>query len=176
MKPTDLEALLIDRSLGELPPGVAELLDAHLAGDPAAAAAAREFTATVRQAQSALPVTTAGTLPPVPDALFTRPAPASREYTRELLKFAAVLALGLTLGWQFHGRPPAPATSTAQTIAFAPVAAAPARATTAGPFWSLTRVEAEARHQAAAPATNRLPLHWTSPFKMPRLESPGDKS
>lgn len=176
MKTADLEALLIDRSLGELPPGVEELLDAHLAHNPADAAAAREFTSTVRQAQSALPVATAGELPPIPAALLTRPAPASRPPVRELLKFAAVLALGLALGSQFHGRSPAPATSTAQTIAFAPVAAAPPRATAAGPFWSLTRVEAEARHQAAAPATNRLPLHWTSPFKMPRLESPADKS
>jgi anti-sigma factor RsiW len=47
MKTDTLQALLIDRSLGELPPEVAELLDAHLANNPAARDEARRITETL---------------------------------------------------------------------------------------------------------------------------------
>ena len=47
MKPDTLHALLIDRALGELPPDVAQLLDAHLAIDPVARDEARRILATV---------------------------------------------------------------------------------------------------------------------------------
>lgn len=54
MKPETLDALLVDRELGELPPDVTELLDAYLELAPAARREANVMTQTVRTTREAI--------------------------------------------------------------------------------------------------------------------------
>ncbi len=87
MKPEHLEALLIDRALGELSPEVAELLEDYLRGDPAAQREADRWMRCV--ADTAQTMSTAGPL--------RRPGPSDgadgRRAWRLRIAAAAVLLL-----------------------------------------------------------------------------------
>lgn len=176
MKPETVEALLIDRAMGELTPEAAELLEAHLAGDPDGARRVGGLAAVVQQARQAVALAEEAP-PPLAIARLqqARRDQRQRAFLGELSRLAACLALGLALGW--YGRP----THAAAAVAAAPVvAASPAVSAAAQPrplepaqdFWSLARLEAvQQEHQPAETrATSRYRLHWDSPVKMPHLE------
>jgi anti-sigma factor RsiW len=94
MKPETLRALLIDRQLGELPPDVAELLDAYVGAVPAARAEADSVAGTV--------TTTRETVRRFPDL-----APKVEEETEIrvipvffwLSRAAALIAVAALAGW-----------------------------------------------------------------------------
>ena len=118
MKPENLEILLLDRALGELPPAVMELLDEHLTRNPGAARQADTLAATLRLARQA--VAMPPETPPRPLAIDTlRQAQQTRRWrglTWEALRLAACAVLGLTLGWYAHAPRPAPAAVRAQAF------------------------------------------------------------
>lgn len=141
MKPEMLDPLLLDRALGELSPEVAALLDEHLAQNPAAARRASEFSSSIPLARAA--VATPPATPRPLDVARLQSASAARGNIRpmELLRLAACLALGLTLGWLARPTPPAPAPIA--VAALTPVTARPTDPPTQ--FWSVARFAPEAR-------------------------------
>ncbi len=179
MKPETLEALLLDRALGELSPEVAELLEAHLDHSPEAARQADRLAATVQQARQA--VAARQEAPQLPLAVGRlqqeHRAQRQRAFVWELARLAACVVLGLTLGW--YGR----SAREAPVVAAAPVATrlAPPVVVAAGlppstastkDFWSLAKLAAVQRERqpVESRATSRYRLRWDSPVKMPRLE------
>jgi len=178
MKLENLESLLLDRALGELPPAVLELLDEHLAQNSAASRQAETLAATLQLARQAV------ALPP---GISPRPLAwdklrqAQRRWywhglMREVLRLAACAVLGLTLGWYAHA--PRPASALAQTTHPEPTTApvVPGESSSGGMaadtrFWSLAKLQAEQRTRPA-PASHqgsRYQLQWDSPMKMPRV-------
>lgn len=139
MKPELLETLLLDRALGELPPAVAALLDAHLAQSPAAARRAAELDATLQLARSAVAVPRE-TPRPLDLARLRHAHRAARATTRraELLRLAACLALGLAGGWLAR-----PARSLAARAPAVVVLAPPRPTDPATHFWSVARFAPE---------------------------------
>lgn len=145
MKPDALESLLLDRTLGELTPETAALLEAYLAQNPAAAARAAEYGAAWQIARTAT-ATTAGQPRPFDGNYLRRHQRAQQMAARrtEFLRLAACLAIGLGLGWlgkaNYTATAPAPVTSPA-------VVATPAApgSSTASPhrFWSVARFAPE---------------------------------
>jgi hypothetical protein len=172
MKPETLEALLLDRAMGELSPEVAELLDAHLASTPDAARQAGGFAAVIQQARQAVAVAE----PPPPLAI-SRLQQAQVAWRRRAIiwktaRLAACVILGLTLGWYVRSTrvPPVVAATPASSAVSAPVPPRGSKSTQ--DFWSLARLEAvQQEHQLAeSRATSRYRLRWDSPVKMPHLE------
>jgi anti-sigma factor RsiW len=170
----NLEALLLDRALGELPPEVAELLDEYLAQNPTAAQHAGTLDSTVNAARTAVAPSAVAPLPPLAVLRLRREQQAMRWRSRawEFGRLAACLALGLVLGWA--GRP----VRTAPPMAELPVGVAvatldpPAPAVSTPGFWSVSTLVAEqrARTSAAARRESRYELRWETPLKMPRVE------
>ncbi|MBI5381085.1 MAG: hypothetical protein HZA31_04225 [Opitutae bacterium] len=170
MKTENLEALLLDRALGELRPEVAELLDEHLASRPELAAQAAALADTVQTARSAVAAPTPVNLPPLvvaPHRGELRSWPW-RAQSWELTKLAACVALGLAVGWAVRsGRPAAqPASSAVATVA------APSSASGTSGLWSKAALLAEhrLRAEAAARPGSRYELRWEAPLKTPRVE------
>lgn len=158
MNPELLDSLLVDRALGELPPAVAALLDAHLALDLAAARRAAEFTATVELATRAV-AAPATPPPPALDVGRLRRSPlnviAGLRRT-ELLAFAACLALGLGLGWFAR---PAPTPASPSMVALPPpppTVTAPAEPRST--FWSVSHLTSSQRSTPANGAIQRPSL------------------
>ncbi len=110
MKPENLETLLLDRALGELPPAVLELLEEHLARNPETAGQADTLTGTLQLARQA--VALASEPPPSPWAIdrlrHAQQAWRWRGRRRTTLQLAACVGLGLTLGWYAHAPRSAP--------------------------------------------------------------------
>ena len=162
----NLESLLLDRALGELPPAVAELLDEHLARDPSAAQQAAAFTATLQLARRAAAVPAAASLPPLAT---TRLRQAERQmrwwsHLGELAKLAACVALGLVFGraaWP-ESTPARPQVAV-RTVTPASLPAPDTK------FWSLASVADGYRGRSARPGPG-YQLRWESPLKMPRVE------
>lgn len=177
MKPELLESLLLDRTLGELSPEVAALLNAHLAQNPAAARRATEFADTLSLARTITAAPIAAPRRPLDLARLREAHRAQHSVTRrfELLRLAACLALGLGLGWLAH-TPPSRAELAVASPAATPGLSSPAPAPAAAPsarFWSVARLVAEERARSASAAGHddpRYELHWNSPTKVPRLE------
>lgn len=134
MKPELLETLLLDRALGELPPAVAALLDAHLAHDPAAARRAAEFDATLQLARAAVAVPRETPRQPLDVERLRRAQRAARTAARrtEIFRLAACLALGLAGGWLFR------AARTVEAPAPVIAIAAPRAPETSNHFWSVS--------------------------------------
>ena len=118
MKPENLETLLLDRALGELPPAVMELLDEHLTRNPDAAHHADTLTATLQLARQAVALPHEMTQRPLEMDTFRRARQTWRwrGLMRETLRLAACAVLGLTLGWYAHAPRPAPAVARAQAF------------------------------------------------------------
>lgn len=163
MKTENLDALLLDHALGQLSPEVVELLDQHLARDPAAAARLASLRATVGLARDAVGLPANAT-----DRISARSFATVRrsvwrgEMSREMLKAAACIAFGLGLGWAARS----PAIKPDELSRTETARAIPSQGETpAAAFWSRERLEAEMRH---APR-RRPPLVW--PLAAPqRLE------
>lgn len=179
MKPETLEALLLDRSLGELEPETSELLDAYLAQNPDASARSASLQETARVARAVLGARTASPTParvlPAIPPWRRESSPFVRIASSQPLKLAACVAIGVAAGWL--GRP---MRSVPAGIAALPAAAAivqspeEASAVAQPPSlpWSarmLARAEASAATSGdRSPA--RFRLRWESPARKPILE------
>jgi anti-sigma factor RsiW len=146
MNPEQLESLLIDRELGELPPAVVALLEAHLAQDPSAARQAADIQATLQLTRRAAARPSAPPQRPFDFAEVRRAHDRARAATlrTELYRLAACLALGLGVGW-FARPSPAPAIAaehpSPHPVALALEAPGEPRST----FWSVARLTASHR-------------------------------
>lgn len=148
MKPESLEALLIDRALGELSPETSELLAEWCHEHPAATSSATTVTDAIALARQTAPgiARGSGAVLPAPAWLSARRHWRPTEY----LRLAAVLVLGAGLGWclrpQATPRPHAVSPVPAAGVAAVPPATAPA-------FWSVSaRVAALRANPSARPA------------------------
>ena len=142
MKPEVLDALLIDRSLGEVSPEVAELLDAYLSQNPGAAARAGEFTATLALARSTTALSRK-TPRPIDSARLQRERDLVRIRARrtEALRLAACVALGLGVGWLLR---PTHETGAPRVANHTVIVGVPARSVPQSPnFWSLAHFAPE---------------------------------
>jgi hypothetical protein len=165
MKTEHLEALLLDRALGQLAPEVADLLDDHLARSPVAANRAETFASTLQLARVATTLPVDATTHLAPEAAWRRMAWASRWEVarRETVKMAACLAVGLVIGraaWK-----PAPAEV---SLAEPPVHTRTANANStpaAAAFWI------DARRLAEAKAAHDLDSPRPATLQWPALES-----
>jgi anti-sigma factor RsiW len=176
MKPETLEALLLDRALGELSPEIAELLDAHFDHDPEAAQQADRLAATVHQARQAVAVKQETPRRPLAVARLRREHRAQRQraFAWELARLAACVVLGLAVGWYGRTARETPAIAVAARPVPPVVVAAglPPSAASAKGFWSLANLAAAQRERqpVESRATSRYRLRWDSPVKMPRVE------
>jgi hypothetical protein len=170
-----LNALLIDRQLGELDPDVARLVDAYLERDPEAALESTRLGGVLQQARQSLKSGPSRTLP---SRCPTRRSSARWNPIRfarkgPVLGWAVSLALGLAIGYTLADWPVARGPDDSQTAQTAPAdneaRDQPARLRArpeAASFWSRSRwVE---RLASAERRTDR----WTgsSLFKKPQLE------
>jgi anti-sigma factor RsiW len=173
MKTETLEALLLDHSLGELSPEVAELLETHLAHDPEAARQAAGLASTVERARQAMAVTQEAPHRPLAAVRLQQEWRAHRQWTFmwELARLAACVVLGLTLGWYGHTARKATVAATPAPTLVAAVEL-PSAPESANDFWSLANLEAAQRERQPVEGrtTSRYRLHWDSPVKMPRVE------
>jgi hypothetical protein len=137
MKPEMLDALLLDRALGELSPEVAALLDAHLTQNAAASGRAAVFSTALDLSGRAL-TNPRATPRPLDHARLRHSRAAASPVSRggELLRLAACLAFGLGLGWLMR-----PTEKSAVLVSVAPTSlVTPARASDpATQFWSVAR-------------------------------------
>ena len=178
MTPENLETLLLDRALGELPPAVLELLDEYLTRNPDAARQADVLTATLEFARQAVAMPQENPPRPLARDVLRRDQQMRRwrGLTREALQLAACAVLGLTLGWYAHASHAAPAVAQtphpeATAVRAVPVGL-PAGGSVAAPrFWSLAKLQAEQRSRPAFAShqESRYQLQWDSPVKMPRV-------
>ena len=173
MKTETLETLLLDRTLGELSPPVAALLDEHLARDPAAARQAADFTETLQLAHRAVAGSGRSAPRTLPDGQWLHRAAWQARWRKNLFglaQLAACLLLGIVLGRTSRPAAPEPVQSPPALIGRAPVSLAASGSQTK--FWSLASRVAE---QRSGSDRSRMrdgggPLLWESPFKMPRVE------
>jgi anti-sigma factor RsiW len=178
MKPETLESLMIDRALNELPPEVAELLDAYVAQNPAVEAAAAQLGEAVKLAHQAVAVPNdaphSGLVPNL------RPGLRRESWLNwfrvpriELARLAAGLALGLALGWMLPSMwRTSEVGQTPSSVRYMMADARPATVRNTAPeFWSLAAVVAQrqARTEASRPVARNL-LPWDSLFQPHRTE------
>jgi anti-sigma factor RsiW len=178
MKAELLEALLIDRALGALSPEVGELLETHLARDPAAAEQAAGLSATVGLARRVMARPETQPTRSLPLARWRKQAVVQQRHARawELTRLAAGLLLGLSLGW--YGRPGGDGTGLAEHPRPAEPAGLATVADHSGPvepaksFWALSGFTAgqQARPAATGSSKTRYRLRWDSPVKIPQVE------
>jgi hypothetical protein len=173
MKPEILDSLVMDRALGELPPEVIELLEAHLGQNPALAQRAGELAGALQSVRHAIMVVPGSILPPLDTQRMCRAAPPSgaRGWLREWTRLAACLAAGAALGWSVRAsRPTRDDAAEANSVAGSRRAVSgdytgPASAT-AG-FWNVQALVIARAQDQPAP---HYRLHWTSPLAKPTLE------
>lgn len=171
MKRETINALLVDRALGELTPEVIELLNQYLADHPELAARAVSMIETASLARAALPRAQSTSVLPLPEPPW-RASNWLRSVTLrgEWLALAACLVLGAAIGWISHGLRP-PTLAPAGAIASLPRAVGNA----SGPdldqnatFWSAASLAEYREGHNAVPSRYRL--RWESPTRMPHLE------
>jgi anti-sigma factor RsiW len=146
MNPEYLESLVLDRTLGELSPAVAALLDEHLARNPDAARRATELQATVALARRAVVSPTQAPQQALDVERLRRalpPTAASPARRTELYRLAACLAVGLGLGW-FAPPAPGPLNVDSTSLPSREIAAA-APTEPRSTFWSVARLTASQR-------------------------------
>jgi anti-sigma factor RsiW len=158
MTSDQLESLLLDRALGELPPAVVALLEEHLARDAAAARRAAELAETMHLARVASPSPSLPATPRPLDVQRLRQLQALDSASRqrsEFYRLAASLAIGLGLGWFVRPPSPPPPLTVSPLASYAPAPEEP-RST----FWSITRLAGNHRRGAtfSDPTGVRPPL------------------
>jgi anti-sigma factor RsiW len=173
MRPESLEALLLDHVLGQLSPEVTELLESHLARTPEAAKQADGLASTLRLARQAAALTLEAPRRPLALERLRRARVTNRRRAviGELVRLAACVLIGLTLGWygQIVRKPTTAPTSV--PLAAATVAPSSSRDGTRG-FWSIANFEEAQRDRRAVESRriSRYRLNWDSSLKMPQVE------
>ena len=175
MKPENLETLLLDRALGELPPATRELLEEYLMRNPAASRQADTLAATLQLARQAVALPPEIPQRPLEMDTFRR-ARQTWRWRRLTLRLAACAVLGLALGWYAHASRRAPVLAQTSRPEPAAVQTIPTEASSGGAvaaprFWSLAKLQAEQRSRPASAShqESRYQLQWDSPVKMPRV-------
>jgi hypothetical protein len=174
MKPETLQALLLDRALGELPPETVELVDAYLVQNPQAAPLAEELAFTLQQTHRAVAVATKPELPPLaladPDVATARQRGWGVVWFHEWGRLAACLAAGAAIGWSAHllqterNEPVVPSGAAAPQLALRTELPSPR----ANPgFWSIDAVLAARAKPRPSP---HYRLRWTSLGSKPVVE------
>jgi len=172
MKTENLEALLIDRAFGELPAATAELLDEYLAQNHDAAKKSETLRDAVVLAKRASQPSVTKVMRPFPREIIQREGKVlwRRCGTLQVLKLAACFVLGIVVAGLVRIK------SNQQVLAIIPPIAQPVAVSSQlkneNNFWSVARLEAEAKKRAStrqdAPA--QYELRWNSPRKMWDLE------
>jgi anti-sigma factor RsiW len=173
MRPESLEALLLDHALGQLSPEVAELLANHLARAPEAAKQADELASTLRMARQATALTLEAPRRPLALERLRRARVTNhrRAIIGELVRLAACVLLGLTLGWYSHIVRKPTLAPTSVSLAAAKVAQ-PSSQEGARGFWSIANFEEAQRDRRAVESRTirRYRLNWDSSLIMPHVE------
>jgi anti-sigma factor RsiW len=174
MKTENLEALLIDRALGELPVATAELLDEYLVSNSEAARIAEQFLSTLSLAKDAIPAQDAVALRAFPRALIEHENRTGKHRRQmfQLLKLAACLAVGLSLGWFGKSRPDE------VTVARVPVTAPLKQVVStenkpshlSAGFWSVARLEERLRDKESPGEPSRYRIQLLSPMMAQKME------
>lgn len=171
MNAETLERLMLDRALGVLPPDCESLLAAYIEKDPQAAAAGREYAATVATARGALADAVPSKLPAFPAQRLTD---AQRQYrTFKLARGVAGIAASLLIGFGIHAfffSASPNDSSRSDPIMVAQATVRNDEPTDAGGFWSAQRLYKRAE---AAPQRPAKRLIWNSPVTVPQ---PGDET
>ena len=148
MRQESIEALLIDRALGELTREVSELLEAYLESHPLEAQQAEMWERTWQAAQRATAIEV-GVVPPPSRRLSA--ARTRRGWLglrrRELLRVAACLVIGTGVGWILSGRHEAPGVASGPRADATPLALS---AREEARFWSLAYLAVHDPELAAA--------------------------
>ena len=153
MKPETLEALFIDRAVGELSPEAAELVDAWGQQHPADCSRASAVATTLALAREAIAGDATAPHPPLPEPRWNRNRWNRRR--SELLRLAACLALGAGIGWTLH--PPQPLLPAGAVAGPAPAFASAAEPpSTTSRFWSIS-ARIDAMRQTAVTMPKRRP-------------------
>jgi hypothetical protein len=154
MKSENIELLVLDRALGQLPPETAELLDEYLRQNPVAAERAIALGETVGLARGALRIGDAVVADGQPSG-WARARRTARWHALagQGWKLAACVALGLVLGRSL--RPPgrAPVSVASSISAVQSRASGPGALNPAAAFWIAERRAAVAKDRAAQPKT-----------------------
>jgi anti-sigma factor RsiW len=172
-----LEALLIDRAVGELAPDVEALLTAYLNQDPAAAQAARQVEETMDLARQVVALPRTENLPEPrfqPARWRAWVLPAWHQLFHRY-GWAAGIAAGLAVGgwlaalqWRQHdARVAATRMVRQRTAAVVATVTSPAPAPAATTFWT-ARPWLQKREPVAA--KSQYSLVWDSPAKKPRIK------
>ncbi|HVS53785.1 MAG TPA: hypothetical protein VHD62_15625 [Opitutaceae bacterium] len=157
MKTENLEMLLLDRALGQLAPEVAEMVDEHLARDPAAARCAEEWAATLQLARATVAAENFQVGDSGAGLARVRRAWRWRSAGVEVMKLAACVALGLAAGWAMRAPRSMPAAITvAGPVRVRAMSPSPSPAAA---FWIAARREAEANRRGGE-ASPRTTVDW----------------
>jgi len=156
MNKTTLDALLIDRALGALPPETEALLDAYLEQSPAIAAALDKTCDAVNLARAAFDHETAPALPSFHAPVLARRRKLHRR-SLQVIGLAATLAIGFFFGQYHLGRPPASVPDSRRAV----IESVPAPK--AAGIWSITP---ERLTRTKKRSSN---WKWHSPVQQPRL-------
>ena len=167
MKTENLEALLIDRALGELPPATTELLDEYLMRNPAVSKEAEEFTHTLGIAEKVLRIPATKTLRAFPREALEREQRVLkwRRNAYLVLKLAACLALGFFIG--SFGKAPTntgaitKVESQSHTTSVNSIAVGKSLEPVAG-LWSVARLKTLAKAQKPVTGSDRYQFSWES--------------
>jgi hypothetical protein len=151
MKPENLELLLLDRALGQLPPETAELLEEHLRGNPSAATRASALAVTVSRARTAVCSGAVAADAPLSGWARARRTARWRAWTAQGWKLAACVALGLMLGWSLRRPAHAPVAVASFTPATQSHAGRSRALNPAAAFWIAERRAAEANDRVPPP-------------------------
>ena len=172
MKTESLEALLIDRSMGELPAATAELLDEYLAQNREVAKKSDDLLDAVVLAKRTLQPSVMKVSRPFPRESIRREGRRLRwrRGTLQFLKLAACFALGIVVAGLVKEKSNQQVLS--DVLPVTPSVAVSPPLKNENSFWSVARLEAEAKKRAAArqEAPVQYELRWDSPQKKPDLE------
>jgi hypothetical protein len=161
MDQATLERLILDDALGALPPDASALLAAYAQTLPGGSDRLAAWQRVAATARAAMPTESAVPLPPFPDQ---KHISSPWRIGRLGLAVAAVLAMGVGIGWWMPHRsiPPAQvAIMPQQIVAETPSAGA------VHDFWSSNRLLASAmeqKHESSAA------WHWSSPINQSEME------
>ena len=175
MKQESLEALLIDRSLGELSPEAGELLAEYLVAHPEAAITARELEQTLDSARDFARQDLAS-IAPVVSAPWRQEASIARfwRWWPQVAGLAACLALGIMIGWGGSARKSHSEMALPALVHDMPMVED--SRPVSSQLWSLSRLVEASNSQPSPAVGKRYRVTWDPRSLKPRFEAYEPKS